>query len=52
MSKLKICQVCKKYTLKDKHCKKPTKQAGYKFIKVKSIKENSRLSYTKSNLNI
>ena len=38
--KLKICQVCKKYTMKDQHCNKETKQAGYKFVKVKSEKRN------------
>ena len=36
MSKLKICQDCKKYTMQEKHCGKETKQAGYKFVKVKS----------------
>jgi len=33
--RLRKCEVCKKYTLKQEHCKLPTKQAGYKFIKVR-----------------
>lgn len=35
MNKLKKCQVCKSYTMKSEHCEKETKDAGYKFIKVK-----------------
>jgi len=39
--KLKFCEVCKSYTLKKEHCKKETKDAHYKYIKVKSsIKES------------
>lgn len=34
--KLRKCQKCGKYTLKQEHCNKPTKQAGYKFIKSKT----------------
>jgi hypothetical protein len=40
MSKLKICQKCKTYTLKSEHCQEKTKEAGYKYITVrKSIKQ-------------
>jgi len=35
--KMKRCLKCKKYTLKAVHCKEKTKQAGYKFLKVKSV---------------
>lgn len=33
---LKKCQVCNQYTLKSKHCNQVTKDAHYKFVKVKS----------------
>jgi len=33
--KIKRCKKCGKYTLKSAHCNQETKQAGYKFIKVK-----------------
>lgn len=39
-TKLKICQVCKAYTLKNTHCNKPTLNAHYKFIKV-TVKPNN-----------
>ena len=35
--KLKKCPSCKCYTLKDKHCNKDTKEAGYKFISFKKV---------------
>lgn len=38
MRKLKKCEKCDNYTLKDKHCNKKTKLAGYKYIKVRSKK--------------
>jgi rRNA maturation protein Nop10 len=34
--RLKKCGECGKYTLKEKHCNKKTREAGYKYIKVKS----------------
>ena len=40
MNKLKKCQVCGSYTLRQQHCGKETKQAGYKFVKVKTEKES------------
>lgn len=33
---LKKCPKCNSYTLKEKHCSEKTKEAHYKFIKVKS----------------
>jgi len=36
--KLKKCLACEKYTLKQEHCTKQTKDAHYKFIKIKSLK--------------
>jgi rRNA maturation protein Nop10 len=41
MNKLKKCDNCKKYTLKDtcSKCEKKTGQAHYKFLKVKHTKE-------------
>ncbi len=38
MNKLKKCPFCKKYTLNNAcpECKKPTKDAHYKYIKIKS----------------
>jgi rRNA maturation protein Nop10 len=41
-SKLKKCQVCNSYTLKESHCNKPTKDAHYKFIKIRDVKEQSQ----------
>ena len=41
MSKLKKCENCKTYTLKQNctKCKKPTLEAHYKFLKVKDVKK-------------
>ena len=41
--KLKKCPVCKKYTLKDlcPKCGLKTKEAHYKFIKIKNAPKNS-----------
>jgi len=39
--KLRGCQKCGKYTLKKEHCSYPTKEAGYKYIKIKKT-ENGR----------
>ena len=33
--KLKKCSICNQYTLKKEHCSQVTKDAHYKFIKVK-----------------
>ncbi len=41
--KLKKCQVCGNYTLKQEHCEKETKQSGYKFIKPKTISSAAQL---------
>ena len=40
--KLKFCPDCKTYTLKltCTKCKKPTKQAGYKFIQYEKTKKD------------
>jgi len=37
--KLKKCQKCLAYTLKPEHCSLPTKDAHYKFIKIRDVKE-------------
>jgi len=37
--KLKKCSICKAYTLKEEHCKEKTKDAHYKFIKIRDVKE-------------
>ncbi|MCX8158916.1 MAG: hypothetical protein N3D20_01340 [Candidatus Pacearchaeota archaeon] len=37
--KLKKCQVCNKYTMKLEHCNQKTKDAHYKFIKIKDVKQ-------------
>jgi len=41
--KLKKCKPCKIYTIKEKcpKCKKPTSDAHYKFIKIKSLSNDS-----------
>lgn len=39
--KLKKCLVCKNYTLKSEHCDKETKDAHYKYIRVKSESLNN-----------
>jgi rRNA maturation protein Nop10 len=36
---LKKCPACNAYTLKEEHCKKPTKDAHHKFIKIRDVKE-------------
>jgi len=36
MKLLKKCSICKKYTLKKEHCKEQTKDAGYKYVKLKT----------------
>lgn len=43
MTLLKKCPNCKKYTLKEKcsKCKKETKDAHYKFVKVKSAEKTN-----------
>lgn len=43
MNSLKKCQKCKEYTLKDEHCKEKTKEAGYKHVKLKLVKEEGYL---------
>lgn len=35
MQKLKKCQKCKNYTMKNEHCNEKTKEAGYKYLKLK-----------------
>jgi rRNA maturation protein Nop10 len=42
MSQLKKCDKCYEYTLKEvcPKCKEKTKDAHYKFVKLKDIKEN------------
>lgn len=40
--KLKKCQICNQYTLKSEHCQSPTKDAHYKFIKIRDIKEKTK----------
>ena len=37
--KMRKCPSCKEYTLKKEHCKTETKQAGYKYVKVKDAVE-------------
>jgi rRNA maturation protein Nop10 len=39
MTKLKKCEICKSYTLKNEHCKTQTKDAHYKFIKIRDVNE-------------
>ncbi|MFH1365016.1 MAG: nucleolar RNA-binding Nop10p family protein [archaeon] len=41
--KLKKCVECKKYTLKEicSKCNEKTKDAHYKFVKLRDVKENS-----------
>jgi rRNA maturation protein Nop10 len=39
--KLKKCPVCSSYTLKEEHCKAKTKDAHYKFIKIRDVKPAS-----------
>jgi rRNA maturation protein Nop10 len=36
--KLKKCPACNSYTLKSEHCKEKTKDAHYKFIRIRSVK--------------
>lgn len=38
--KLKKCSKCNSYTLKEEHCDEKTKDAHYKFVRVKSEPEN------------
>lgn len=40
--KLKKCSICNSYTLKEmcSRCKKPAKDAHYKFIKIKDAPKN------------
>jgi rRNA maturation protein Nop10 len=38
MNRLKKCQKCKEYTLKEEHCNQATKEAGYKYIKLRNAK--------------
>lgn len=42
MGQLKKCNKCSKYTLKEicPKCQEKTKEAHYKFIKLKDIKQN------------
>jgi rRNA maturation protein Nop10 len=40
--KMKKCAKCGKYTLKKEHCSLRTKDAGYKFVKVKPKKDISQ----------
>lgn len=40
-SKIKKCQVCRQYTLKQVHCEKETNPAGYKFVKVNLKKDSN-----------
>jgi len=44
MSKLKKCTTCKEYTLKEDcpKCKEKAKEAHYKFIKLRDVKERTQ----------
>tara|TARA_Y100000310_G_C20498952_1_gene722953 strand:- start:730 stop:852 length:123 start_codon:yes stop_codon:yes gene_type:complete len=39
--KLKKCKKCKQYTLKSEHCKEKTKDAHYKFVKIRDAPKST-----------
>jgi rRNA maturation protein Nop10 len=41
MNKLKKCLKCGDYTMNKEHCNEKTKEAGYKYIKLRDIKTTS-----------
>ncbi len=41
MNRVKQCQKCKNYTLKEEHCGEKTKETGYKYIKLRNAKTES-----------
>ena len=40
--KMRICKICKKYTLKETHCQEKTKKAGYKYLKIHKNLDDSQ----------